>query len=96
MEWQDWITLGAGLIAFGLWFALRWRVATRLTVALVAALPVASHIAYPDRYSDAMWLIGAVFAFGVQLFAVVCAAAIGWVARLIITHATLQSPPQDD
>lgn len=92
MEWQDCITLCAGFIAFGLWFALKWQAAAKLTTALVIALPVASHFAYPDRCSDAMWLIGAVFAFGFQLVGVVFAAAIGWAAQLIITRTTLQGP----
>jgi hypothetical protein len=90
MDGQDVIALCAGLIAFGLWASLKRRSAAKMTAALVLALPVASHFAYPDRYSDAMWLIGAVFAFFFQLAAVVVAAAIGCAIRLVITHATWQ------
>lgn len=96
MEWQDWITIVAGIIAFGLWFAFKWQTAARLTLALLAALPFAAHLAYPDRYSDAMWLIGAFYAFGFQLVAVLVAAAIGWVAHLVVTYATWQGPGQEE
>lgn len=77
--------------AFLIWALIRpVRSAAGWTAVVVAIVPTASHFAYPDRYSDAMWLIGAVMAFAFQMGGVLLGGLLGAVVRIVATNVRLQ------
>jgi hypothetical protein len=83
MKDQDYIAIYAILIG-----ALASLAPTKyfkwITLFALISCILLGHIFYPDRYSDSMWLIGAVIALTIQYAALIFGMLAGWILRSLL------------
>ena len=83
MDNQDIIAVVGVLLSFFIWLKIsRLSKNIAFSIILLMALQIGSHIAYPDRYQDAMWVFGAGISLLFQCLGIAAGGALGYVVRV--------------